>query len=847
MKRKLQLYFVLIFVFVITFNTVSSQTIIEAEDAFYSAGKVDNKHTGFTGDGFVDTENAIGVYIEWFVNVPNSITDTLKFKYALGKEEHRFMDLFVNDVFIETIDFDNTIEFTSYLYKNSKADLIKGINRIKLVAQTAEGAPNLDHLCVSTQLLDLPYFDLEPYTDGNGNVQLEPYASSYRAGSRVTLTAVPSSGFMFNNWTGDIAATENPMTIVVDDNIAVTANFINSMPAFPGAEGYAFNISGGRGGAVYEVTNLNDSGVGSLRYAIEQTGTRTIVFRVSGLIRLKSDLKIRSGNLTIAGQTAPGDGICIADQNFSVNASNVIIRFLRFRLGDITQQSDDDAFTCNGVSNVIIDHCSFSWGVDETASMYRNKNAIMQWCIATEGLNASFHVEDGVAQEHGYGGIWGGIKSSFHHNLISNQKSRMPRFNGARFEANWPEQVDFRNNVIYNWRDNNSYGGEPSEIDGSKAKINVVNNYYKSGTNSNKPNRIVDIDADGSYGYSNWHVSGNSVYGFPAIDADNKIGVHGITSAQMPKILVDEPFDFIMSSNHTAVEAYEHVLAYTGCVLPVRDVVDTRIINEVRTRTTTYGTNGIINSQEDVGGWPVYNSTTPPVDTDKDGMPDDWENARSLNPNDAADGILDNDGDGYTNLEEYLNEIVAQYKYILRPVNFSAIKNDQSGVSLSWDAISTDATGYVIERSLGDVFSVIATLDADVFSYTDADMLTTGGATYTYRIKAINGDLSSLYTDEAVVSFNTSIKNINMNDIQMEVYPNPFDNKLVVAFYLNASENVSFALFDITGRKKAEIPARKYIEGENKVDIDWVSKLTNGMYYLVVKSDSKSVSIPVCK
>jgi len=440
--------------------------------------------------------------------------------------------------------------------------------------------------------------------------------------------------------------------------------------AFPGAEGAGKYTVGGRGGAVYEVTNLNDSGSGSLRDAIDNTGPRTVVFRVSGTIELDSDLKINYPFITIAGQTAPGDGICISGRPLYVGAADVIIRHMRFRLGD--QGDDDDAIWGRYRKNIIIDHCSASWSVDEGMSLYANDSMSVQWCIISESLYNSHHTKG----KHGYGGIWGGTDVSFHHNLLAHHTSRNPRFAGSS-STDETKNVDFRNNVIYNWGFNSAYGGEGGFI-------NVVNNYYKPGpaTRSNVKTRIVE-----PYGSGKWYVNGNYMVGSPEVTADNW---YNNASGNPTVYKSDTLFPYIALPEETAEEAYELVLALAGAVLPERDPIDKRIMYEVRTGTATFGgegytdhyslpdtlKTGIIDSQDDVGGWPILVSTAAPLDTDHDGMPDEWETANSLDLNDAADRN-NLDENGYTMLENYLNGITRENLAIntVIPDEFSISQN----------------------------------------------------------------------------------------------------------------------------------------------------------------------------
>lgn len=417
-------------------------------------------------------------------------------------------------------------------------------------------------------------------------------------------------------------------------------------PAFPGAEGFGKYTTGGRGGKVIEVTNLNDRGPGSFRAAVEAKGARTVVFRVSGTIPLESEIKIKNPDLTIAGQTAPGDGICIKNYQINFETTNMIIRYLRFRPGD-EKGVEQDGFGGRG-DQLIIDHCSASWGVDETFSINKGANFTVQWCIVSESLTKSVHKKG----SHGYGGLWGGPGGSWHHNILAHHSSRNPRASGN------PESglMDYRNNVIYNWGFNSAYGGE-------LWPRNWINNYYKYGpaTSERVRHRIfIQKDPRGKM-----YATGNYVWGFPDISADNWNG--GIEFdkeglASQATLRVSQPFVVAPVTTQSAQEAMELVLAQAGCSLS-RDAVDQRIVNEIRTGTARFGATyggggkGLIDSQKDVGGWPELRSKPAPVDTDHDGMPDDWEKAHNLNPNDPTDGALYGD-DGYTNLEKYLNSLV---------------------------------------------------------------------------------------------------------------------------------------------------------------------------------------------
>ena len=513
----------------------------------------------------------------------------------------------------------------------------------------------------------------------------------------------------------------------------ISAASMAQAPAFPGAEGHGRYVTGGRGGKIVHVTNLNDSGTGSFREAVK-SGNKIIVFDVAGVIALKSDLKF-ADNITILGQTAPSPGITL--RYYTVQpGSNNIIRFIRIRRGQEKNINDGaDASWQRNKTGIIFDHCSFSWSIDEVASFYDNNNFTMQWCTVAESLTNPGHSKGA----HGYGGIWGGKLASFHHNFVAHLMNRGPRFNGARYgwtgytnnkeystykwqNAVQAENVDFRNCVMYNAQ-GTCYGGPGG------GQINIVNNYYKAGpSHSLKGTTLNGLKVDVSTGKergsqdritlvtlstkdnsdknhpelydmtSRYYINGNTTEttkgsktankdwkgvnydkGVPSLngeyyspDANNFYGdavAHTtISGKSCVKIKMDEPAPTGQVTTHSAAEAYEKVLAYVGASL-YRDEIDARYMEEAKTGTAKYKGSitkspGIIDKVSDVNGYTESNfgTGTRPADfdTDKDGIPDEWEKANGLDPNDASDALtysLDEKG-YYTNIEVYANSLV---------------------------------------------------------------------------------------------------------------------------------------------------------------------------------------------
>ena len=478
-------------------------------------------------------------------------------------------------------------------------------------------------------------------------------------------------------------------------------------PAFPTAEGDGMYTTGGRGGKIIYVTKLTDDGtVGTLRWAINQTGARIILFQVAGIIPLTSELRISNGNLTIAGQSAPGDGICLKNYTVVLQTSNVIIRFMRFRMGDEAAEADKlagntsyswdgaDAIWGKNQSDIILDHCSMSWNIDECSSFYDNKRFTMQWCFMAESMRNSVHSKGA----HGYGGIWGGEPATFHHNILAFHDSRNPRFCGSRY-TNSPstELVNFVNNVIYNWGGNSGYAGEGGHY-------NMINNYYRSGaaTSSSSMYRIFSPNGDTGTNsqpagvWGTFYLNGNIMKNYPAVTSNNWLGFqpNSLGTKSITDLESTVPFPAPIITTQTANDAYTSVTSFAGASLK-RDAVDTRIANNILNGTISCSagsngsTGGFIDSQKDVGGWPTYtfDVNTVPLDTDGDGMPDSWEAAHGLNPTDSSDGTKTTLDGQYTNVEVYLNELAKPVTnvqtglftpFITNSANISAVYHSKS-------------------------------------------------------------------------------------------------------------------------------------------------------------------------
>lgn len=414
----------------------------------------------------------------------------------------------------------------------------------------------------------------------------------------------------------------------------------SDLPAFPGAEGFGANTPGGRGGKVIFVTNLNDSGPGSLRAACEAKGPRIVIFRVSGTIQLKSPLTVTQPYLTIAGQTAPGDGICLRDYTFGIATHDVVVRYLRSRLGDESKQEADCIDLFNGAHDCIVDHCSATWSIDECLSLSGvDQNCTVQWCLIGESLWHSKHHKGA----HGFGSLSranGPI--SWHHNLWIHNDARNPRLGDNYGRGPTYPTFDVRNNVMYD------FGATASGLTQGILKVNYVGNYLRPGPSSKAPKPI----SVGHPSQLTYFIRDNVYEPDDALTADNTQFFTSVENEGKREVtIVDTPFAAPAVTTVSAKETLELVLANVGAIRPKRDAVDTRLIEHVRARGGK-----LIDSQSDVGGWPELKSTAAPADADNDGMPDEWEIAHHLDPKDGNDAAKLAPS-GYTFVEEYINSL----------------------------------------------------------------------------------------------------------------------------------------------------------------------------------------------
>lgn len=652
--------------------------------------------------------------------------------------------------------------------------------------------------------------------------------------------------------------------------------------AFPGAEGAGRYARGGRGGEIYYVTNLNDNLAGSLRDAVSQPN-RTILFKVSGTINLQSVISITKDNITIAGQTAPGDGICLKNYGLGIRASNVIVRHIRSRPGDVITVPGDSSKVVDAMynnfgtpisqpfNNIIVDHCSLSWSTDEVGSFYAISNFTLQWSMLSESLYQSLHTK---GTPHGYGGIWGGQNASFHHNLLASNSNRNPRFSGSTTTLQPElEYADFRNNVVFNWV-GSPYGGPGGHY-------NMVNNYHKAGpattgaatsSATNRRNRILlytsystTLAGDTVFG-GKFYVSGNYVHGFPDVTADNwtkgvQLDSYYNAAAMKAAGQALAAFPYAPVVTQTAEDAFDAVMNNAGAILPRRDTVDRRIIKETRTGISTYEDSsyvasgmvhpsGIIDSQNTVGGWPTLNSTTYPRDTDNDGLPNWWEKMMQGSATDST-GLDKNTygADGYTMLEKYLNGIPSPDQQ----VSFTGIAAQKGGLDTVKISFNTDWAKDQFKLGLyrsvdGTSFTKLTEFTASIneTAYLMKDNEAPQQLVY-YKIGSIRTDGTGpvVYSNTVSIDNSPSLLARSSNTYKMpdtagmkqtvkiKMYPNPVLGVLTVRHPIaNASATIN--IYSIMGKKMI---SRAVPTGTEQTEID-VSALPQGSYILEFNNSS---------
>ncbi len=612
--------------------------------------------------------------------------------------------------------------------------------------------------------------------------------------------------------------------------LAVTGSAMGQTPAFPGAEGFGRYATGGRGGTVVHVTNLNDSGEGSLRQAVSGSDRKIVVFDVGGIIELESDLTI-GANTTILGQTAPGMGVTLRYYTVLYGGDNIIVRFMRFRRGEERDVNDGaDATWTRHHRNIMLDHCSFSWSIDEVASFYDNRDFTMQWCTIAEGLNNAGH-DKGA---HGYGGIWGGKGASFHHNLLTHLNNRSPRFNGARYvwdgydtdtyeNTVMAERVDFRNCLIYNWGTGGCYGGPGGGF------INMVNNYYKYGPGTTHRNRVTECSTSSSgnsdsshpemYGLkSRYYINGNYVYGYGAYyDWDgvtyddgsstftDTYGFYGLGEGATVSARLDEPSDSGVVTTHDAETAFEKVRLYAGASLS-RDVQDIRYAEEALEGTAYYTGSvtklaGIIDVVADQGGYTLDSATRPEgFDEDGDGIADSWERANGLDPTDPDDATLYtlDPARYYTNIEVYANSLVQDImlagnadaiwpveeyypEYTMTDGTVVEAINLPDDLPQSGSDIEQIATGTITwQLASGSIEEGVAS--ADIADYITVGDMTVGSNLTLDATSSINGETFTLFGSTEKQSSSSSSNAITFNfSTDDDIYFTPTSIKLLIS------------------------------------------------------------------
>ncbi|MBN1414415.1 MAG: T9SS type A sorting domain-containing protein [Bacteroidales bacterium] len=650
----------------------------------------------------------------------------------------------------------------------------------------------------------------------------------------------------------------DPIDITGDTAKGDVWHFKKRIPSFPGAEGYGRYAIGGRGGKVVYVTNLEDSGPGSFRYAVENDfGPRTIVFAVSGLITLNSRLNISDDYIAVAGQTAPGKGICFRWNTIGVTGDDVIVQHVRLRMG-MSESSDGMGLT--GAESSIIDHCSISWSIDEAFSSRNAKNITLQRTLVSEALNEAGHPNYPSGSQHGFAASIGGDIGSFHHNLLAHCNGRnwslAGGLNGDGFFAG---KLDIFNNLVYNW----GYRA----TDGGAHEVNFVNNYYKPGISTTQftaLNAQYENDFPGSQQY---YFAGNVMPGH--FDISSQIIGRKASGDYIPKTyqpFVDIPFFDSDATIHSAQQAYKLVLSDVGCTQPIVDDHDIRIINETLSGSYTYsgsktGKKGFPDSETDVGGWEAYPGylRSPGWDTDFDGLPDWWEKSHGLNTNSAAGDFSESNADeernGYTNLEEYL-------QWMSKPHYFLQHNNDSLDIDLSQftrgfenspvHAIKNVVNGTVKTHNNTSLVSFkpcaegLAEID---FKVTDAE-----GDSLIQRIGIYIGEVpkdsmftysykqswtgSAIVTVDSVNRADPGVSNIRITNsgvFNISVFPNPANRLLNVNLELNRNPYAVLSIIDITGRVLMEEKHWQSIP-LNPVSID-ISVLTPGIYMLNIRNE----------